>query len=1044
MRLCAWALSVLGATLLALFVAGAAQAATYPTGFREDVLDFEDLEVPTAVAFAPDGAVFVAEKGGRVKRFASVDAEGAGQVVIDISAKVHDFADRGLIGLALHPDFATNRQLFILYTSQQALPGTRTFPDPMSGSWGNGCPPIPGDDKEGCVVSSKLSRVDLTASWTGTETQVLQDWCQQFSSHSTGTLAFGRDGQLYAGAGDGASFTFTDWGQRGGGGGNNPPINPCGDPPGGVGVQQVLPTAEGGALRSQDVRTPGDPTGLDGAIIRIDPATGAASAGNPYTTGDANRRRIIAYGLRNPFRFALRPGTDELYLGDVGWSEYEEVNRIADVNDGVVENFGWPCYEGPGIQFRYMRAQDPDLDLCTSLAAAAVTKPVIAYEHGENAFGESCPTGNGSSVGPISFYPGAGNYPARYDGGLFVGDYSRGCMWFVGLDAAGNPDPTKVEPFASEMQAPVDLKVGPGGDLYFADAFGAVVRLAYREGNADPVPRVATQEPGAPTASSAPPLTVDWDGRGTTDADDTDLAYAWDLDGDGAFDDSTLADPPPWTYADRGRFDVRLRVTDRFGGVGTSTARTVRTDNAPPTVALEVLSGDPYAVGDPVRLRATVTDPEDGTLPATALKWSAEQEHCTVSGCHTHFPYTSVESGAVFEFPASDHPYPSYYVVSVKATDADRASVTSSVEVKPRAAPVSLAATVGGVSVPGLKVGLDDDADATARNPHLRTEGATATLSSATEQVVGPDTYVFSSWGTGVAGSNQLVTVPPGATTYTARFDQAPRSTTTPSVPGAPREGQELTADLGAWVGHPAPALTVQWQRCTGVDTGCSDLAGATAARYRATAADVGSRLRVRVRGANRVSAAQAVGATTAAVAVGDAPAVTVATTAGDPSTVGGRIAFAGSATDAEDGAVPAGSLRWRVVARRCDAAGACTEVPVADGPTGTGEVTATDRPWRTVHVVTVTATDRPGGADRNRLGGGGATERDAHTRGALGRRARDRPALHRRQGAGCQRHRRDPRARRDRPRRRPRAGGPRGRALRLPGVERRQRHPRA
>jgi glucose/arabinose dehydrogenase len=64
---------------------------------------------------------------------------------------------------------------------------------------------------------------------------------------------------------------------------------------------------------------------------------------------DPNARRIIAHGLRNPFRFTPRPGTTELWLGDVGWSDWEEINRITDPL-GTVENFGWPCYEGPGAK----------------------------------------------------------------------------------------------------------------------------------------------------------------------------------------------------------------------------------------------------------------------------------------------------------------------------------------------------------------------------------------------------------------------------------------------------------------------------------------------------------------------------------------------------------------------------------------------------------------------------------------------------------------------------------------------------------------------
>jgi hypothetical protein len=100
------------------------------------------------------------------------------------------------------------------------------------------------------------------------------------------------------------------------------------------------PTAQGGALRSQDLRTTGDPTSLDGAILRVNPDTGAASAGNPNAaSSDLNARRIVAHGLRNPFRITVRPGTNEVFIGDVGWNTWEEVNvgtrEMAGVTDGL-------------------------------------------------------------------------------------------------------------------------------------------------------------------------------------------------------------------------------------------------------------------------------------------------------------------------------------------------------------------------------------------------------------------------------------------------------------------------------------------------------------------------------------------------------------------------------------------------------------------------------------------------------------------------------------------------------------------------------------
>ena len=122
--------------------------------------------------------------------------------------------------------------------------------------WNDGCPTPPGPTTDGCVVSGRLSRLQANGDvMTGTEQVLINDWCQQFPSHSIGTVRFGPDGALYVSAGDGASFNGADYGQYGGSAGSPTPKNPCGDPPAGVGGTESLPSAEGGALRSQDIRT---------------------------------------------------------------------------------------------------------------------------------------------------------------------------------------------------------------------------------------------------------------------------------------------------------------------------------------------------------------------------------------------------------------------------------------------------------------------------------------------------------------------------------------------------------------------------------------------------------------------------------------------------------------------------------------------------------------------------------------------------------------------------------------------------------------------
>ena len=99
--------------------------------------------------------------------------------------------------------------------------------------WGDTCPTPPGPTTDGCVVSARLSRFTVSGTTiSGPEQVLIEDWCQQFPSHSIGTVAFGPDGALYVGGGDGASFTVIDYGQLGGTLSGTPtPINPCGDPP---------------------------------------------------------------------------------------------------------------------------------------------------------------------------------------------------------------------------------------------------------------------------------------------------------------------------------------------------------------------------------------------------------------------------------------------------------------------------------------------------------------------------------------------------------------------------------------------------------------------------------------------------------------------------------------------------------------------------------------------------------------------------------------------------------------------------------------------
>ena len=214
---------------------------------------------------------------------------------------------------------------------------------------------------------------------------------------------------------------------------------------------------DGSAGFSQDPLGAQDLQSLGGKVLHVS-AAGRGLRENPFWDAEpaGNRSRVWAYGLRNPFRFTLSP-RGEPVVGDVGWDEWEEVDVVR-----RADNLGWPCFEGPERPHEYA-TQEVCRDLY-SRGPPAVRLPTIAYRRG-------------SVTGGV-FYE-ASSFPPRFRGGYFYGDWSRSVLRFArfGPDGRARQD---AEDFATTAAGPVDLEVGPDGNLYYlALNAGELRRISY-------------------------------------------------------------------------------------------------------------------------------------------------------------------------------------------------------------------------------------------------------------------------------------------------------------------------------------------------------------------------------------------------------------------------------------------------------------------------------------------------------------------------------------------------------------------------------------
>jgi glucose/arabinose dehydrogenase len=617
---------------------------TYPTDFAQTPV-VSGISQPTVMAFAPDGRIFVARQNGVLR----VIKDGALLSTPFVTLTVNSTGERGLIGIALDPDFDTNHFIYVYYTVPGSPPHNR--------------------------ISRFLANGDVAEA--DSEVVVLElDALSGATNHNGGAMHFGKDGKLYVAIGENA--------------------------------------------------TPAHAQNLDtyhGKLLRIN-KDGGIPEGNPFTTGSEQRRRVWAYGLRNPYTFSIHPVTGRILLNDVGQGSWEEIN------DATVggRNFGWPATEG-----MFNPATYPNYTL-----------PIYAYGHGSG-------DGLGCAItGGTFFSPTQTNYPAQYAESYFFQDLCGN--WINRLDLSG--DDAVVSSFATSISGNgLSITTGPDGNLYYLSrSAGAVLRIVY---NSTTAPYI-TRQPEDITVAEGQQAELSVTALGSTP-----LTYQWQKDGV----DIPGATGPTFLIAsaapsDQGDFQVQ--VSNGFGSVTSDEVNLMVIDNQLPVVEItSPLPGTLYVAGSTLSFSGSATDAEDGPLPPTSLEWQINFHH----GMHAHDqpPVVGVASGD-FNIPnVGETDDNVWYRIMLSATDLDGLVGKDSVDIYPRKSTLSFVTTP-----PGLRVTLDGQPVVTPFSV-VSVQGLLRMIGAPTPQEESGVSHLFDSWAHG-GDLTQTITTPTDDITYTAQF----------------------------------------------------------------------------------------------------------------------------------------------------------------------------------------------------------------------------------------------------------------------------------
>ena len=402
----------------------------------------EGFREPVAFRTARDDRLrYVADKYGRI--FVHDDAGLGDEPFLDVSDQLVEFStwEQGLLGFELHPDFETNRKCYVRYSSPRR-DGT------------------PADFSHTFVLSEFRAESDLRRVDPDSE-RVLLEIPEPGPNHNSGAITFGPDGYLYVGVGDGDSPGFS--GDRG------------------IGHADDWYWLNAGG-NGQDVTA-----NLHGSILRIDVddrASGKAYAipGDNPLVGEPGFDEQYAWGFRNPFRMSFSGG--ELYVGDVGGADVEEVNRVEKGG-----NYGWNVKEGFRCHSNWLSIAalaklpwfEKTYPLCPDETADgdSLANPVVAYPHRRNGepFGRAVVGGYRYENEAVSAIRGKYVFGdlLGIGSGLYVAMPSTDGLWpMASLEVTSGPD----------MGNRFVLSLGrdAAGELYvlttqFSEGSGAVYRV---------------------------------------------------------------------------------------------------------------------------------------------------------------------------------------------------------------------------------------------------------------------------------------------------------------------------------------------------------------------------------------------------------------------------------------------------------------------------------------------------------------------------------------------------------------------------------------